>query len=196
MSTTFKLSRRDGGLIRRVVFPPSAAKPSWNALSARIHTLFNIPIEQVAVSYIDADNDEVTLSSEDELRDYYETSPHGETIKFVVQDLNLFRDTPGNNVGEEALLVDVEDNWQRLPPLSGTEATDSDAFIPVVGSEAGDAAVPSSSRGTASPVPPTESTWETATTVTVDDPSDPPVPTINPQPLLTNDVRASHYLQL
>ncbi|KAF8213608.1 hypothetical protein K438DRAFT_1462105, partial [Mycena galopus ATCC 62051] len=53
----------------------------------RIHTLFNIPIEQVAVSYIDADNDEVTLSSEDELRDYYETSPHGETIKFVVQDL-------------------------------------------------------------------------------------------------------------
>ncbi|KAJ7208945.1 hypothetical protein GGX14DRAFT_323911, partial [Mycena pura] len=58
--------------------------------SARIHTLFGIPIETVAVSYIDADNDEVTLSSEEELRDYYQAfSDSGEDgIKFLVHDLS------------------------------------------------------------------------------------------------------------
>ncbi|KAJ7161424.1 hypothetical protein C8R43DRAFT_881082 [Mycena crocata] len=148
MSTKFKLTKRDG-LTRRVVFQ---GPPTWPALSTKIHELFQIPIDKVGVSYIDSDMDEVTLSSEAELRDYYQAFPSGEVIKFVVQDLSRnekalpdtprstgFRNTFGN-IDTEGLPFDIEDDgWQM--PLSGmfVPAARSDsphAFIRVVESDA------------------------------------------------------------
>ncbi|KAJ7170032.1 hypothetical protein C8R46DRAFT_1217643 [Mycena filopes] len=143
MSTKFKLTKPDG-LTRRLTF---ASQPTWAALSAKIHQLFGIPIEQVAVAYIDADADEVTASSEEELRDCLATYAPGELVKFVVQDLtrnekalpdtprsNAFRNTFGVN---EGLPFDIEDDWQRLPIFPVTERSDSPhAFIQVVESDA------------------------------------------------------------
>ncbi|KAJ7786478.1 hypothetical protein B0H16DRAFT_1490606 [Mycena metata] len=147
MATTFKLTRDN--LTRRVTFP---AQPTWATLSAKIHELFAIPVDKVGVSYIDADSDEVTASSEDELRDYFATYTPGQAVRFVVQDLTrnekalpdtprstAFRNTFG--VDNEGLPFDIEDDWQRLPPLGTifpvTERSESPhAFIQVVESDA------------------------------------------------------------
>ncbi|KAK7064102.1 F-box domain-containing protein [Favolaschia claudopus] len=149
-TTQFKLTGR--GLIRRVNF---SSQPSWNTLSHRIHTLFGIPIEQVGVSYVDSDNDEITISSESELIDYYQSVSASDVVKFSVRDLSAnnekslpatprtsgFRDTFGNP-GKEGLPFDIEADWQRIPSLDGiflsAAAADSDsphAFIQVVDSD-------------------------------------------------------------
>ncbi|KAJ6621212.1 hypothetical protein B0H10DRAFT_1790517, partial [Mycena sp. CBHHK59/15] len=84
MSTKFKLTKLDG-LTRRVTF---STPPTWSTLATKIHTLFDIPVDHVGVSYVDSDSDEVTLSSEDELREYYQgVIQPGDVVKFVVQDL-------------------------------------------------------------------------------------------------------------
>ncbi|KAF5385092.1 hypothetical protein D9615_001274 [Tricholomella constricta] len=151
MATThFKLTEPNG-LTRRVTF---AEQPTWHALSARIELLYGIPIEKVSVSYIDADNDQVTLSSQEELDDFYRTFYQaGQAIKFTVQDLSSMRlqrtlpQTPHtanfrNTFGIGAF--DIEDDWQTLPipqlgglfaPPSSNDPT-SHAFVEVVETDA------------------------------------------------------------
>ncbi|KAG6841778.1 hypothetical protein C0991_007107 [Blastosporella zonata] len=151
----FKLTELDG-LTRRVTFP---GKPTWYALAAKIELLFGIPIEKVSVSYTDADNDQVTLSSQEELEDLYATShSSGQVIKFTVQDLTTARlqrtlsrhsrNPSRNTFGIGA--IDIEDDWQTLPippisELQGLFIPDSfnegyqHAFVEVLESDAGTA---------------------------------------------------------
>ena len=134
MAVLFKLTKADG-LTRRVTFP---TRPTWSLLSGRIANLYDIAIKNVAVSYIDSDGDDVTLSSEGELQDFYLSLliADKDAIKLAVHDLSSvrtaitapqslpsatpqqshFRNTFG---GHEAfpLLFDAEDEWQRLPGL-------------------------------------------------------------------------------
>jgi len=65
-STQFKFAK--DGITRRVAF---TQLPSWSEIAAKLETLYSIPIEHIAVSYTDVDGDEVTLSSQEELEDYY-----------------------------------------------------------------------------------------------------------------------------
>ncbi|KAG5341588.1 hypothetical protein C0989_009069 [Termitomyces sp. Mn162] len=121
----FKLTELNG-LTRRVTFPD---KPSWNSLAAKIELLYGIPLEKVSVSYIDVDNDQVTLSSQEELDDFFATlHTNGQAIKFTVQDLptvrlqrtlsHSSRNPSRNTFGIGAF--DIEDDWQTLPmpPIS------------------------------------------------------------------------------
>jgi hypothetical protein len=59
---------------------------------SKIKPLYGIPIGKVGVSYIDNDGD-VTLSSEDELNEFYEVSYIASVpIKFTVQALSTTRE--------------------------------------------------------------------------------------------------------
>ncbi|KAG6334535.1 hypothetical protein ID866_4551 [Astraeus odoratus] len=160
MSQQFKLTKRDG-ITRRVNFDE---RPNWSDLSAKIATLFNIPTENVAVSYVDADGDEITLSSDEELREFYGTilpftSP---MIRFTVLDLGSpakqasaksetpkaaapqqpsFRNTFGVPEGFP-LVFEVDDEWQSLPGnlgslfLSKATPESPHAFVEVLESDA------------------------------------------------------------
>ncbi|KAL4070639.1 hypothetical protein J3A83DRAFT_3237318 [Scleroderma citrinum] len=144
----FKLSKQ-GSLTRRVNF---STRPDWPTLSAKIATLFNIPNDNVGVSYVDADGDEITLSTDEELSDYYKTitSFPTPTIKFTVSDLRSLGNTqappnpkvpqttapqpsPFRNTfgGPESfpLVFEVDDEWQNLPMNLGS------LFLPKEGSE-------------------------------------------------------------
>ena len=119
--TQFKLSKLDGHT-RRLVFPDL---PTWEALASRLEHLYAIPLDKIGVSYIDNDKDEITLSSNDELQDFYRLSRRSdEVIKFAVLDLRSSRDgqkseaPPNRNTfGHESF--DLDDDWQRLPTIHG-----------------------------------------------------------------------------
>jgi len=90
----FKLSMSDG-LTRRISFPD---RPSWAELATRIHALCRIPLNRLGISYVDSDGDEVTLSSEEELRDFYNSNldnaiQGNQPIRFRVVQLGSIRDT-------------------------------------------------------------------------------------------------------
>ncbi|KAG6879110.1 hypothetical protein C0992_005087, partial [Termitomyces sp. T32_za158] len=131
----FKLTEPDG-LTRRVVF---SDKPSWSTFAQKVELLFGIPFEQVSVSYIDADKDQVTLSSQEELDDFYATSyTDGQAVKFTVQNLpiarlqrTLSRNQSRNTIGIGAF--DIEDDWQTLPMPPTSEL--QGLFLPNVFSE-------------------------------------------------------------
>jgi len=151
--TQFKLTK-SGGLTRRIQFP-GTEPPSWFTLASKIESLYDIPIEKIGVAYIDNDGDEVTLSSEDELQDFYAAAHKpSDTVKLVVQDLGSLRDsqhlssskpgsiTPQNTNyrntfgGPDAVPMsyEVEDDWQRLPHGLGElfgrhNISDSDGFF-------------------------------------------------------------------
>ena len=129
--TQFKLSQASG-LTRRILFPEL---PSWSTLATKIESLYHVPIEHIGVAYTDNDGDQVTLSSEDELQDFY-TNCHkpSETVKLTVQDLGSLRSSPrlSSKVGTETpqntnyrntfggndaigMGFEVDDDWQRLP---------------------------------------------------------------------------------
>ncbi|KAJ7225366.1 hypothetical protein GGX14DRAFT_489251 [Mycena pura] len=148
-STQFKLTKR-GGLTRRINF---SSPPSWDVLSHRIHELFHIAVDRVGVSYIDTDQDEITLSSAEELRDYYQAFPSGGKLNvFDLSNEKSLPDTPrttmrntfGDIDGEGLPFnIDSEDGWQRLsmPPLGGgifvpTRTDSPHAFIQVVETDA------------------------------------------------------------
>jgi PB1 domain len=126
----FKLSMSDG-LTRRMSFPTF---PSWNLLATRIQALCNIPLGRLGVSYVDSDGDEVTLSSEEELCDFYDSmadnSAQGDRlIKFRVVELGSLRDaakmgnitaplqsSSRNTFGRPTPLVfEVDHDWEGLP---------------------------------------------------------------------------------
>ena len=150
-SVHFKLSISNG-LTRRISFP---TRPSWNELAARIQALYNIPPGRFGVSYEDSDGDEVTLSSEEELRDFYDTldvGQRGQLIKFRVVELSAGRiaelmaeattPPPRSSVrntfgGPNPLVFDMDQDWERLP-LGGLYIPSLDsphAFVEVVDDE-------------------------------------------------------------
>jgi hypothetical protein len=150
MSTLLKLVQPDG-LTRRVTFP---SQPTWYTIAAKVESLYAIPLGNVSVAYIDAENDEITLSTQEELDDFYQTSHQpGQPIKFIVQDLSSPRAqgkplprSSGINVRDTFGVerFDIEDDWQRLPtfPSAGgifaqTTSDSPHAFVEVVESDAG-----------------------------------------------------------
>ncbi|KAH9942967.1 hypothetical protein B0H21DRAFT_695675 [Amylocystis lapponica] len=159
-STEFKLSKAPDGLIRKLSFP---GLPSWPELAVRIESLYHIPSRDLAVSYLDSDGDEVTLSSEEELQDFYKSAQFANdtgrrTIKLAVRDLSALRSdgdkplpsTPfgtnaRNTFGHNIPLVFMEDDdWQRVPSglggiLNMPGENDSDAphaYVETVDSDA------------------------------------------------------------
>lgn len=126
----FKFSK--DGITRRVAF---TQLPSWVEIAAKLESLYSIPVEHIAVSYTDADGDEVTLSSQEELDDYYKGDSSPSLRRLSVVDLSIIRsledkplpdtpsithrlrDTPSNNTfGTIPFHQDtVEDDWQRVP---------------------------------------------------------------------------------
>ena len=132
-SPQFKFTK--DGITRRVVFTQF---PSWLEIAARLESLYGIPVEHVAVSYTDVDGDEVTLSSQAELEDYYKADSDSPLRRLSVVDLSVIRnvedkplpdtpsithrlrDTPSHNTfGTIPFHQDaVEDDWQRVPGFS------------------------------------------------------------------------------
>lgn len=154
----FKLSKQ-GGLTRRLTFP---AHPSWAVLSSKINETFGIATDNIGVSYLDQDGDEVTFSSEEELQDYYSAlgGAKFKLIRLSVQDLSSLRSTDvapsrnhtappqqshfRNTFGEQDSLPfvwEVDDEWQRLPGSLGNLFLSSDspesphAFVEVLESD-------------------------------------------------------------
>lgn len=155
----FKLSKQ-GGLTRRLTFP---THPSWAVLSSKISETFGITTDNIGVSYLDQDGDEVTFSSEEELQDYYSTlgGAKFKLIRFAVQDLSSLRSSDAapsrnhtvappqqshfrNTFGEQDSLPfvwEVDDEWQRLPGSLGNLFLSSDspesphAFVEVLESD-------------------------------------------------------------
>jgi hypothetical protein len=125
----FKLSMSDG-LTRRISF---SDRPSWTELATRIHGLCGIPLNRLGVSYVDSDGDEVTLSSEEELRDFYSSSVDNaiqgnQLIRFCVIELRSRRDTDNlidpvsppqsstrNTFGRPTPFVFVDHDHHHLP---------------------------------------------------------------------------------
>ncbi|GJE87561.1 hypothetical protein PsYK624_036440 [Phanerochaete sordida] len=98
--TLFKFTKPPDGLTRRVMF---YNQPAWDELADKIQSLYGVPKDKVGVSYLDVDGDEVTLSSQEELQDYYKFNlpavrgfgQSGEALKairFTVRDLGIARD--------------------------------------------------------------------------------------------------------
>lgn len=97
--TLFKLTKPPDGLTRRILFQD---RPTWAQLAAKIAGLYAVPKANIGVSYVDADGDEVTLSSDEELQDFYryadfdgeagggDASP--KAIKFAVRDISAARE--------------------------------------------------------------------------------------------------------
>ncbi|KAI0931751.1 hypothetical protein AcW2_000572 [Taiwanofungus camphoratus] len=157
-----KLSKPPDGLTRKITFPQ---RPSWAELATRIESLYHIPPGDVGVSYVDNDGDDVTLSSEDELQDFYRSTQaeNGEpgNVRLTVRDLGVLRAegdkplpaTPGshnyrNTFGRSIpTIIDMDDEWQRVPLGLGSvfisgEPKDNDsdlhAFVEVVESDVDD----------------------------------------------------------
>ena len=132
MSPTAQFKFTKDGVTRRVAF---AQLPSWLEISAKLEPLYGIPVEHIAISYTDVDGDEVTLSSQEELEDYYRADPNPLLRRLSVVDLSVIRnieekplpDTPSvthrlretpshNTFGTVPFHQDaVEDDWQRIP---------------------------------------------------------------------------------
>ena len=81
--TYFKFTTAEG-VNRRLTF---SERPTWPLLASKLQGLYGISVDNVGVSYIDSDNDEITVSSDEELQDFYKHQV-GQTIKFAVVDLH------------------------------------------------------------------------------------------------------------
>ncbi|PPQ99571.1 hypothetical protein CVT24_005359 [Panaeolus cyanescens] len=119
----FKLTSANG-VTRLATFNDT---PTWDALAAKLQSLFTIPVGSVAVSYVDDECDEITLSSQEELDDYYAFAYKGGLIKFAVVDLLSTQDvTLKSSAIQPALDQDassndhfelLDDDWQNSPKL-------------------------------------------------------------------------------
>lgn len=119
------------GHIRRITFQEL---PNWSDLALKLQALYNIPLDFVAVSYIDNDNDEITVSSDEELQDFYKSSYRlGDDIRLSVVNLTFPRDNSSpvnrNVVGKE-LFDTVESDWHPIPPFSLADLFVSKGQIP------------------------------------------------------------------
>ncbi|KAK0246248.1 hypothetical protein EDD85DRAFT_803588 [Armillaria nabsnona] len=129
MTIQFKLRDERSAQTRRISFPH---QPIWETLASKISALYDIPLDKIAVTYIDADDDKVTLSTQDELQDFFQaTHKSGEVVKFTVQDTRMSRadlddkslpETPRGGPtshrdtfgGDPNLPFHVDDDWQNI----------------------------------------------------------------------------------
>ncbi|KAG8926745.1 hypothetical protein FRC01_008430 [Tulasnella sp. 417] len=91
MPVSFKFVLPQEGVTRKVTF---TSKPKWHEIATKVESLFrgySIAANEVAVSYIDSDNDSITISTGEELRDFYEQEAKalasGAIFKFFVKRL-------------------------------------------------------------------------------------------------------------
>lgn len=123
-STQFKLTRNSH--TRRLTLQ---GQPSWLVLATRIESYFKIPLDKLAVAYIDPDGDKVTLNSQEELSDYFANChKSGAVVKFDVVDLVKLRSDEANIVFDEdngpsvrmgpTMVYGVNDHdWTHFPSL-------------------------------------------------------------------------------
>ena len=63
-------------------------QPTWKDLASEIAQLFDIPLKEVSVAFVDKHNDTVSLNNEKDLQRLYKSlDQSSEEIKFVVRDL-------------------------------------------------------------------------------------------------------------
>ncbi|KAL5534061.1 hypothetical protein ACEPAG_522 [Sanghuangporus baumii] len=161
MSYKLKLTSPSGET-RRLTFN---VRPSWLDLEEKIASLFGIQNKSIAVSYEDSDGDIITMSSQDELDDYFQTSyKHDGVAKFSVVDKSQsqrsarkntsafaegFEDVPEGGLPTmgPTMFFEVDDgDWQRLPRIpelfsaegedSRVDPSEGHAFVEVVDSDA------------------------------------------------------------
>ncbi|THH10975.1 hypothetical protein EW145_g970 [Phellinidium pouzarii] len=133
MTSTYLKLTRPGRETRRISFP---TQPSWHALETRIASLFDIPHGNVAASYEDNDGDIITLSSHEELYEYfanYHVIYHrqGEPIRFNVIDTRETRrpareGVSSNFVEEISINEEAEGEVPTLGPTMVFEVGDTD----------------------------------------------------------------------
>ncbi|KAI0095108.1 hypothetical protein BDY19DRAFT_988876 [Irpex rosettiformis] len=154
--TLFKFSKPPDGLTRRVMF---LHQPPWHELSAKLESLYDIPRSDIGVSYVDSDGDEVTLSSDEELNDFYKftfpTQGFGQlgnaskAIRFTVRDLSAAHASEAdkllpqtseasnhrNTFGLSSLssrVFDGEDDWAHVAAFGGPPTS---IFVPMAPNE-------------------------------------------------------------
>ena len=72
--------------------------PNWSDLSAKVNGLHGLPLNNIAVTFTDIDDEEIAVSSDAELQEFYQFSYRDGDIKLNVLDLSLSRagsSTPG-----------------------------------------------------------------------------------------------------
>jgi hypothetical protein len=139
--TYFKFTIPEG-VNRRLTF---SEPPTWSLLASKLNFLYGISLDNVGVSYVDNDNDEITVSSDEELQDFYKMSHQaGQVIKFAVVDLHVSH----NNAGKPFELPSFNRNpfdgdafefigeWERFPSVLEEERSKSGphAFVEVLSS--------------------------------------------------------------
>ncbi|KAG9032872.1 hypothetical protein FRB95_000887 [Tulasnella sp. JGI-2019a] len=77
---SFKLSQPGDNAVRKANFDRN---PSWGQLAAKVESLFKLPSNEVGLSYVDTDGDAVTISTDEELADFY-ASGASKAPKFAV----------------------------------------------------------------------------------------------------------------
>ncbi|KAG9049378.1 hypothetical protein FS837_010432 [Tulasnella sp. UAMH 9824] len=107
MPVTFKFVLPQEGVTRKVTFP---SKPKWHEIATKVESLFSgyrLAANEIALSYIDSDNDSITISTGEELRDFYEqeakTLASGTPFKFFVKRLPR----PASSAGGRNRLSDI-----------------------------------------------------------------------------------------
>lgn len=141
---SFKL--KFNGHIRRIAFQEL---PNWPDLAVKLQALYNIPLDTLGVSYIDDDNDEITVSSDEELQDFYKSSYRpGSEIRLSIVDLSIPREHSSpvsRNVGKELFDI-VDPDWHSIPPISLVDifpkcrvSEGPHAFVEIVNSNDSDA---------------------------------------------------------
>ena len=102
------------GVNRRLSF---SEPPTWSLLASKLHVFYGISLDSVGVSYIDNNNDEITLSSDEKLQDFYKTSHQaGQVIKFAVVDLHASK----KNAGKPRELPSFNPPPPNAPPPNGS----------------------------------------------------------------------------
>lgn len=103
---SFKITHQNGsGQTRRLTFP---SNPSWFNLAFRAGSLFGISVENVAITYVDGDGDEITMSTQEELEEFYVADVDGDdrgVVRFGIRDLGFMRDALTMLDGEYELPV-------------------------------------------------------------------------------------------
>jgi hypothetical protein len=112
MGFSVKLTLPSENVTRKATFEYT---PTWRELSGKVENLFsafNIKAGDVALSYIDSEGDAVTLSSDEELRDFIFSEAKGDgPFKFFVKRL-----AQGSAYGDgtRATSPGEDRDWERM----------------------------------------------------------------------------------
>ena len=137
--THFKFTTPEG-VNRRLSF---SEPPTWSLLASKLHALYGISLDNVGVSYVDNDGDEITLSSDEELQDFYKMSHQaGQVIKFAVVDLHASQNNTGkprsfNRNPFDADPFEFIGEWENFPAVLVEELSPKSgphAFVEVLSS--------------------------------------------------------------